>query len=85
MLRYRMLEPIRQYGLERLEEDGEAKRARERHARYYLRLAEEAELGGSEQAAWLERLETEHGNFRAALSWRSARKTPRPGSARIWG
>src|ERR671911_192074 len=39
-LRHRMLEPIRQYGRERLEESGEAQRVRERHAEYYLALAE---------------------------------------------
>jgi predicted ATPase len=66
-----MLEPVRQYGLERLEESGEAERVRDRHARYYLALAEEAapELKGARQTMWLEQLETEHGNLRGALSW----------------
>lgn len=71
--RYRMLEPVRQYVRERLEESGEAQQARKRHAEYYLALAEEAEpkLVGAEQTQtrWLERLETEHDNFRAALRW----------------
>ena len=58
-LRYRMLEPVRQYGLERLEESGEAEQVRERHARYYLALAEEAEPQLREQEAWLKRLERE--------------------------
>ena len=68
-LRYGMLEPVRQYGQEKLEESGEAEKVRERHARYYLALAEEAEPELKEQGAWLERLGAEHANFRAALSW----------------
>src|SRR5215207_1666411 len=69
--RYRMVEPIRQYGLERLEQRGDADAARRRHAAFFLALAEEAEpeLRGSNQRGWLERLEMEHDNLRAALSW----------------
>ena len=68
-LRYRMLELVRRYGLERLEESGEAERVQERHARYYLTLAEQAApaLQGAQQAAWLERLENEQDNLRWAL------------------
>ena len=71
VLRYRMLEPVSQYARDRLEEDGEAERIRECHARYYMSLAEEAEpeLRGAGQEAWLERLEREHSNLRAALGW----------------
>jgi predicted ATPase len=75
-LRYRMLEPLRQYGQERLEENGEAQRARERHAEYYLALAEEAdvqeaerELNAARPVAWLKLMESEHANLRAALNW----------------
>ena len=66
-----MLETIREYGLECLETSGEAEATRRAHAAYYLRLAEEAEphLFGSEQVRWLERLEQEHENLRAALRW----------------
>jgi non-specific serine/threonine protein kinase len=69
--RYRTLEPVRQYARERLDESGEAEQVRERHAAWYLALAEEAEpeSKGTPQEAWLERLGREHGNFRAALSW----------------
>jgi predicted ATPase/DNA-binding XRE family transcriptional regulator len=70
-VRYGMLEPVRQYGLERLEHSDEAEEVRRRHAEYYLALAEQAEseFKGSRQVAWLNRLEEEHGNLRAALSW----------------
>ena len=70
-VRYGMLEPIRQYALEKLENSGEAEEVRRRHAGYYLALAEEAgpKLKTNEQAICLPRLETELGNLRAALSW----------------
>ncbi len=66
-----MLETIREYGLERLIVDGEMEATRQAHAAYYLALAEKAEpeLAGPQQAMWLERLEREHENLRAALSW----------------
>jgi predicted ATPase/DNA-binding CsgD family transcriptional regulator len=68
---FRLLETVRQYGRERLEEAGEAARVREQHAGYYLAMAEEAEpeLKGDRQVTWLERLETEHGNLRVAMAW----------------
>src|SRR5439155_5733435 len=69
--RYRILETIRHYASERLLESGEADRVRFRHADHYLALAEEAEghQGDAGQTAWLDRLEAEHGNLRAALAW----------------
>jgi non-specific serine/threonine protein kinase len=67
--RYRLLEPARQYAAEKLDESGEEEQTQERHAGYYLALAEEAEPELREQQVWLERLGTEHGNFRAALGW----------------
>jgi predicted ATPase/DNA-binding SARP family transcriptional activator/DNA-binding CsgD family transcriptional regulator len=70
-VRYRMLEPIRQYARKKLEEDEESDAVLRRHANLFLALAEEAEpeLRGTRQQEWLERLEAEHDNFRAALSW----------------
>jgi predicted ATPase/DNA-binding CsgD family transcriptional regulator len=67
--RYRLLETVRQYGREKLEEAGEAAEAGERHAEYFLRLAEEAEpeLKGHDQVAWLDLLEQDHDNLRAAI------------------
>lgn len=70
-VRYRFLEPIRQCALEKLEESRESKAVRDAHARHFLALAEEAEaeLKGPYQLEWLERLEVEYDNVRAALSW----------------
>jgi predicted ATPase/DNA-binding CsgD family transcriptional regulator len=67
--RYRLLETVRQYAKGKLEESGELDPLKERHARHYLALAEAAESELREQEVWLERLEKEHANFRAALSW----------------
>jgi len=68
-VRYRMLEPIRQYAREKLDEGGEANEVRGQHAAFFLTLAQEAELDGPEQRLWVERLEVEHDNLREALSW----------------
>ena len=69
--RYRMLEPVRQYALEKLHQSGEEDEVRRRHAGHYLALAEEAEprIKGHEQVEWLDRLEAENDNLRAAIGW----------------
>ena len=69
--RYDLLETIRQYGQDRLRQSGEAVEVRGRHATFFLQLAIDAEphLSGAEQAMWLGRLETEHNNLRAALTF----------------
>jgi predicted ATPase/class 3 adenylate cyclase len=69
--RYRLLETIRQYGREKLLQSGESERIRDRHLAHFLRFVEEAEphLRRVDQVAWLERLEVEHDNLRAALAW----------------
>lgn len=69
--RFRLLETIRAYGAERLQQSGAAVEVRRRHRDHFLELAERAEpeLEGPEQVALLDRLETEHDNFRAALDW----------------
>ncbi|TMD62504.1 MAG: tetratricopeptide repeat protein, partial [Chloroflexi bacterium] len=66
-----MLETIREYGLEVLVSSGEMESTGRAHAHYYLSLAEdvEVEIGGSQQGIWLDRLEKEHDNLRAALQW----------------
>jgi len=69
--RYRLLETIRQYGFEKLAETSEGQVVRARHRDFYLGFAEDAEprLQGPEQVAWLQRLEADHDNLRAALRW----------------
>jgi predicted ATPase/DNA-binding SARP family transcriptional activator/DNA-binding CsgD family transcriptional regulator len=75
-VRYRMLEPIRQYARERLEASGNADELRGRHAAYFLTVAEaaEPELVGPQQRWWLDRLERDHDNLRAALGWSLGRR-----------
>jgi predicted ATPase/class 3 adenylate cyclase len=69
--RFVMLETIQEFANAKLEGSGEAEAVRRAHTEYFLALAEEAEpmLWGAEDAAWLDRLEQEHDNMRAALSW----------------
>jgi predicted ATPase/class 3 adenylate cyclase len=69
--RFDTLQTIRGYGLERLEEAGEAGPVRRSHARYFLELAEatEPELRGPDLEVHLEVLRLEHDNVRAALAW----------------
>ena len=69
--RYRLLETLREYALERLEASGVADDACERHATIFLSLAEQGQayLQGPEEEVWIARLEREQANFRAALQW----------------
>ncbi|MGH3898248.1 MAG: ATP-binding protein [Pseudonocardiaceae bacterium] len=69
--RYRLLETIAAYALERLDEAGEAGQSRLRHAHWYADLAEHADqqLRGHGQQQWLERLDIESANSRAALTY----------------
>ncbi|MBI5876454.1 MAG: tetratricopeptide repeat protein [Chloroflexi bacterium] len=73
--RYRMLETIRQYAREKSLESGEAERIRDQHLAFFLTVAEAAEpkLYGAEPAKWLQRLDTEHDNLRAAIDWATER------------
>nr|MBA2449465.1 adenylate/guanylate cyclase domain-containing protein [Chloroflexota bacterium] len=69
--RFGMLETIREYGLEQLNASGETETIRRRHAEYYLHLVPMGEFRrrGPNLIAWLDRLEAEHDNARAALAW----------------
>jgi predicted ATPase len=69
--RFGMLETIREYALARLDERGEGEELQRRHAERFLALAEaaEPELVRAGQATWLQRLDEENGNIRAALAW----------------
>ncbi len=70
-VRYQLLETIRQYAGEKLQESGHARWAQDRHLAYFLMYAEKAEplIFSAEQRAWTNRLEIEHDNLRAALRW----------------
>ena len=68
--RYGMLETVREFALERLDEEGERAAARNRHAAIFLQFAERGAVGleGPEQKTWLWRLEREHPNLREAFA-----------------
>jgi predicted ATPase/DNA-binding CsgD family transcriptional regulator len=70
--RFRFLETVREFALEALAASGELTALRSAHARYFTGLAQRAEpaIRGASQRLWLERLEREWDNLRAALSWR---------------
>ena len=74
--RFVMLETIHEFAREKLQESAEAEEIKRSHAEYFLTLAEEAypELKGANQLEWLDRLEAEHDNMRAALTWALERK-----------
>jgi predicted ATPase/DNA-binding SARP family transcriptional activator len=73
--RYRLLETVRSFAAARLEESGEAQSWKDRHAGYFLELAETAgrHLKGADQAVWLQTLRREEDNLRAALAHLAAR------------
>jgi predicted ATPase/class 3 adenylate cyclase/DNA-binding CsgD family transcriptional regulator len=81
--RYRLLETVRQYAADQLEEQGQAvaDAARIAHLDYYLALAEAAapQLVAADQAAWLDRLDAELGNLRAAIAFSQTQPDPEPG------
>ena len=70
-IRFGMLETIREFAHERLVESGRAAELRERHAAWYLDLAErvQPEIMGSQKGRWLDLLDQEHDNLRAAIAW----------------
>jgi predicted ATPase len=69
--RFDMLETMREYAIEKLDQREDAEALRRRHAEVYTELAERAagELHTISQRQWLDRLERDHGNLRAALNW----------------
>ena len=74
--RFVMLETIHEFAREKLEQSAETQEIKRVHAQYFLTLAEKAypELKGPDQLEWLKRLEVEHDNMWAALSWALERK-----------
>ncbi len=71
LLRFSLLGTIRDYSRERLRESGQWRQAHDQHAAHFLAFAESAATGleGPGQVAWLDRLEAEHANLGAAMSW----------------
>ena len=68
--RFRILETIREFALERLADSHEFEDARRRHINFFLGFAEQERSEAERQTSvWLDRLETEHENFRAALQF----------------
>lgn len=69
--RYRMLETVRHYARDRLDDAGESSAVQSHHARWFMVVAQSAEpyLIGADQAGWLRRLTLEHANLGAALDW----------------
>lgn len=84
--RYRLLESVAAYSLERLVESGEEPRLRRRHTAYYVSLAEQAEphLRGADQRLWLDRLDLENANVRLALQHASPASALRLVNAMAW-
>jgi predicted ATPase/class 3 adenylate cyclase len=87
--RFSMLETIREFAIEKLQESDEAEEIRRRHAVYFRALAEEADphLVGADQKEWLDRLEGERANLRAALDWSlrgGAAEAALPISVSLW-
>jgi predicted ATPase len=76
--RFYQLGTVRQYALELLNESGERDELRKRHGEYYKKLAIEAEkeLRGPNQVIWVETLEAEYDNLRAALTWAEEQDDP---------
>jgi len=79
-IRYHMLVPIHAYAQEQVQAHSELEALRERHARFFADWAEaiEVRLQGAEQLTWLDRLEGEHANLRAAAAW-AQQHDPVPG------
>ncbi|MGE5102447.1 MAG: ATP-binding protein, partial [Deltaproteobacteria bacterium] len=85
--RYWLLETVRQYARDRLNQSCENGRSQHAHLAYFLHTAEEAgpQLRGPEQQRWLERLEAEHDNMRSALAWSSEEDGESTGGLRLAG
>ncbi len=69
--RFGMLETLREFAADRLEESGEAESIRQRHAEFFVALAErvQPEMNGAERRVWFTRFDAETDNFRAVLGW----------------
>jgi predicted ATPase/DNA-binding CsgD family transcriptional regulator len=90
-VRFRMLETVREFALERLSASEDDTPVRQAHAAWFLALAEAAESstwGGPTQRQWLDRLAADHPNLRAALAWFAQTDDAEAGArlaAALWG
>ncbi|MFC9976713.1 BTAD domain-containing putative transcriptional regulator [Spirillospora sp. NPDC127200] len=83
--RYRLLESVAAYCVEQMSRAGELERMRDRHLAHYLGFAERADLRGRDQRSWLDRLDAESGNLRAALQYAGgSRDGLRLANALVW-
>jgi predicted ATPase/class 3 adenylate cyclase len=87
--RFVMLETVREFGRERLEQSREVDDTCRHHAEFFAALSETAapEFTGVDQAAWQDRFEREHDNLRAALTWSIESREPEAGlriAASVW-
>ncbi|MEU7530083.1 BTAD domain-containing putative transcriptional regulator [Saccharothrix sp. NPDC042600] len=82
--RYRLLETVAAYGVERLAEAGELAEVRRRHVEHYTAYAERARLRGPEQGRWLDLLDTEAANLHAALTHADPAHAARLADALVW-
>jgi predicted ATPase len=88
-MRYRMLESVRDYGLEKLRSGGDEYAMRRRHRDYYSELCQQAWEHWTDfsQPQWFERLEADHESLRAALDWCTENGEPETGcmmAANMW-
>lgn len=83
--RYTMLEVLREYALEQLRDRDEESAALKRCAQHFLRFAEEAQkhLQSTEQEIWIAKIEEEHNNLRATLSWAASQSLQDDTDARV--
>jgi len=77
-VRFSMLQTIRDYALELLENHGGEAAVRDRHAHFYLELAESFAAGGGDETVAHARIDTEHDNMRTALTWWLGRAENQP-------
>jgi tetratricopeptide (TPR) repeat protein len=82
-----MLETVREFALERLDDSVEKATVRQRHAAFYMRLAQQAEaqLTSPRRKSWLALLRHEQNNFRAALAWLIRERADAAGGLRLAG
>ncbi len=77
-IRYRVLETVRQYGLNKLVEAGESDEARLRHTQYFASIADTVEDGllGNEYRAFVDKIDVVHDNFRGSMTWALEHESP---------